>query len=96
MKYLFIFSLIFTLIARKDDGYLRGEVEPSQDGKTYFGVIDNNGGNCGPLLLDAKAWELPLGEVSEVEPGEHIIHCGSSISFVIPKGVVFQFDYWGP
>ena len=96
MKYLFITLLSLTLIACVDDGYLRGHVEPSQDGETYFGVIDNNGGKCGPILVDGKAWEVPLGEVAQIESGEHIIHCGISISFVIPNGVVFKFDYWGP
>lgn len=96
MKYIFIILVSLTLIACGDDGSLRGQVEPSQDGKTYFGVIDNNGGKCGLLLLDGKPWELPLGEVAEIKPGEHIIHCGASISFVVPKGVVFKFDYWGP
>ncbi|NKC20211.1 hypothetical protein CWC29_015520 [Pseudoalteromonas sp. S4498] len=80
MKYLFIVSLIFALIACKGDGYLRGEVEPSQDGNTYFGVIDNNGGNCGPLLLDGKAWELPLGEVSEIESGCNSTQFSTAIS----------------
>tara|TARA_Y100000588_G_C13536116_1_gene619941 strand:+ start:221 stop:532 length:312 start_codon:yes stop_codon:yes gene_type:complete len=96
MKYLFTILLSLTLIACSDDEYLRGQVESSLDGKTYFGVIDNNGGKCGPLLLDGKPWELLLGEVAEIVPGEHIIHCGASISFVVPKGVVFKFDYWGP
>jgi len=96
MKYLFLIFLNLTLIACSNDGHLRGQVEPSSDGNTYFGVIDNNGGECGPLLLDGKHWELAVGEVAEIDPGVHTIHCGASISFVVPKGVVFKFDYWGP
>ncbi|WP_425640781.1 hypothetical protein ACPUEK_11055 [Marinomonas gallaica] len=96
MKYKILTFLSLILIACSDDGYLRGQVEPSHDGKTYFGVIDNNGGNCGALLLDRKAWDLPLGEVAEIQPGEHIINCGAPISFFIPEGVIFKFDYWGP
>lgn len=83
-------------MACNGDNYLRGEVKPSTNGKTYFGVIDDNGGECGPLLLDGKPWSLALGEITEIEAGEHTIHCGVSISFTVPEGVIFKFDYWGP
>lgn len=79
-----------------DDGYLRGDVSPSPDGKSYFGVIDDNGGRCGPIKVDGKDWALPMGQVSVIEPGNHTIECGADMSFTIPSGVVFKFDYWGP
>ncbi len=78
------------------DGHLRGAVSESTDGKTYFGVIDDNGGGCGPIRLDGEEWPLPTGEVAEISPGRHTIACGGEISFDIPEGVVFLFDYWGP
>jgi hypothetical protein len=86
----------FSLISCGDDGHLRGAVEPSEDSKTYFGVIDDNGDQCGPLLLDGKPWKMPPGEVAPIEPGTHEIKCGTSITFTIPEGVVYKFDYWGP
>jgi len=49
-------------------------VEASKDGKTYFGVIDNNGGQCGPLLLDGELWPKAIGDVAPIEPGYHEIH----------------------
>ncbi len=79
-----------------DDGHLRGAVTPSEDGKTYFGVIDDNGGHCGPIMLDGREWTRPIGEVAEIPPGRHTISCGAEISFDVPDGVVFLFDYWGP
>lgn len=78
------------------DGHLRGAVTKSPDGKTYFGVLDDNGGKCGPLKVDGVAWSHPIGEVVEVQPGRHTISCPAEISFEIPLGVIFQFDYWGP
>ncbi|KZN43271.1 hypothetical protein N474_22895 [Pseudoalteromonas luteoviolacea CPMOR-2] len=96
MKYLLIILLSFSLVACIGDEHLRGQVEPSQDGKTYFGIVDDNGGRCGSLLFDGKPWDLPLSEVVEIEAGEHTIYCGASISFIVPEGVVFKFDYWGP
>ena len=96
MKKITIILFCFLLQSCTDDGHLRGIVEPSKDGKTYFGVIDDNGGQCGPLLLDGKPWKTPIGEIAPIEPGEHEIHCGASISFTIPEGVIYKFDYWGP
>jgi hypothetical protein len=84
-----------TLVGCSDD-HLRGTVVPSEDGKTYLAVIDDNGGNCGPMLLDGKPWPHKIGEPGLVSPGRHRIECGGWIEFDIPKGVVFKFDYWGP
>jgi len=94
--------LVLTLcaIAGCGDGYLRGSVTKSQDGKTYFGVTDDNGGSCEPLMIDGAVWRHPIGEVAPIQSGEHTISCGveagSEISFTVPQGVVFKFDYWGP
>ena len=96
MKIIPVFLLFLFLQSCGDDGHLRGAIEPSKDGKTYFGIIDDNGGQCGPLLLDGKPWKLPLGEIAPIEPGEQEIQCGGSISFIIPEGVIYKFDYWGP
>ncbi|WP_032096124.1 MULTISPECIES: hypothetical protein [unclassified Alteromonas] len=88
--------LIFYFAGYADDGFLRGNVKPSEDGLTYFGVLDDNGGHYGQLLLDGQRWELTLGKVALIEPGEHILQCGASITFTIPEGIVYKFDYWGP
>ncbi len=79
-----------------DDGYLRGSVSDSPDGATYLAVVDDNGGKCGPIRVDGIVWPHKLGEPGRVSPGHHTIECGGKISFEIPKGVVFRFDYWGP
>ena len=96
MKRISIIFICYILQACADDGHLRAEEEASKDGRTYFGVIDNNGGQCGPLLLDGEPWSKAIGEVALIEPGYHEIHCGASIGFTVPKGVVYKFDYWGP
>jgi hypothetical protein len=75
---------------------LRGSFEASHDGKTYLAVIDDNGGHCGPIRLDGKAWPHPIGKAGYIDPGHHTISCGGEIEFEIPSGVVFKFDYWGP
>ena len=79
-----------------DDGYLRGSVSPSEDGKTYLSIIDNNGGQCGPIYVDGKVWPHKISKEALIAPGTHTIECGTKIEFEIPKGVLFKFDYWGP
>ena len=78
------------------DGHLRGAVTRSSDGQTYFAVVDDNGGQCGPIKVDGRVWSHAIGEVAPIEPGSHTIECGGEIAFIIPQGVVFRFDYWGP
>jgi len=75
---------------------LRGLSSPSQDGKTYLAVMDENGGRCGPIKVDGKVWPYSVGQAGRIEPGRHTIECGGNIQFDIPQGVVFKFDYWGP
>lgn len=87
---------IVVAIAGCDDGYLRGDVSKSPDGKTYFAVIDDNGGQCGPMKFDGSVWHHAIGEIAEVKPGRHTLECGTPISLEVPSGVIFKFDYWGP
>lgn len=92
-------SSLLLLIGCKGDGYLRGEVRPSDDGKTYFAVLDDAGGNCGSIYINDIKWPQPIDEYREVKPGNYSIKCGvddSGILFEIPAGVKFGFDYWGP
>jgi hypothetical protein len=79
-----------------DDGHLRGSVKKSSDGKTYLVVADDNGAQCRPLKVDGKIWPHKLNEQGPIQPGDHTIECGGKISFNIPAGVIFTFDYWGP
>ncbi len=78
------------------DGHLRGQVSLSDDGKTYFAVLKDNGKHCHPIKLDGEVWGYGLGEVAEVPPGVHTIQACIEIEFDIPAGTVFEFDYWGP
>ncbi len=78
------------------EGDLRGQFKASPDGKTYLAVLDDNGGQCGPLKVDGKLWAHPIGEVARINPGHHTISCGAELEFDIPQGVVYKFDYWGP
>jgi hypothetical protein len=96
MKFFFILNLF---LFSCNDQYLRGNVKNSNDGKTYFGFLDDNGGACKPLYFDKIVWKKKIGEVVLTNPGLHSVGCGDHkvlISFEIPKAVVFHFDYWGP
>jgi hypothetical protein len=75
---------------------LRGSFKASQDGNTYLVVVDDNGGQCGPLKVDGRFWPQPIGQAGRIEPGHHTIECGEQVDFDIRPGVVFKFDYWGP
>lgn len=89
--------LAFLLGCGSGDGYLRGSVTPSPDGKTYLAVVDDTGGvACRTILVDGETWTHSLGEPGEVQPGLHTIECGGKMQFTVPEGVVFNFDYWGP
>lgn len=94
---LYIFIVIAALsVVACSDGYLRGSVEKSNDGKTYLSVVDDNGGKCGPIIIDGKIWPYKIGEAGAISPGHHKIECGGWVEFEIPSGVIFHFDYWGP
>ena len=75
---------------------LRGHIVPSPDGKTYLAILDDNGGHCGPLLVDGRRWSHAIGSPGPVAPGRHRIECGTDIEVVIASGTTFNFDYWGP
>ncbi len=91
-----LFSFVFVLSLSGCGNPVRGAVSASPDGKTYFGVLNDNGGKCGPLKVDGVVWPHPIGEVVEFRPGRHTISCPADISFDVPSGVVFKFNYWGP
>ena len=80
------------------DGDLRGSVSDSVDGKTYLAIMDDNGGLCGPMIVDGEVWPHAIGQPGPVEPGRHTLGCGSpdGMSLAIPAGKLFEFDYWGP
>jgi hypothetical protein len=67
---------------------------PSTDGKTYLVVDGDNGGACGPILVDGKQWPSPLHVAGAIEPGLHTIECGDKIKFKIKAGTTFHFDDW--
>ena len=96
MQIAIILAMGVTSLMGCGDKYLRGKVEKSSDGKTYLAIVDDNGGQCGPLKVDGKIWPYKINEPGPISPGEHTIECGGSISFIIPAGAVFNFDYWGP
>ena len=79
-----------------DDGILRGYLEKSSDGETYLVIEDDNGGACGPILVDSKEWPHAIGEPGLIGAGIHRIECGGEMEFSIESGAVFHFDYWGP
>jgi len=92
-----IATVVFMISAAAcDDGYLRGHVETTSDGKTYLAIEDDNGGKCDPILVDSKIWPYKIGEAGLINPGPHKIECGGWLTFEIPQGVIFHFDYWGP
>ncbi len=88
--------MILGIVTCSGDAYLRGKVEPSNDGLTYLMIADDGNGTCKSVLLDGKVWPYKTGEVGKVSPGIHKIDCNGIIEFDIPEGVVFKFDYWGP
>lgn len=95
MRLLCTLIVILLLAGCGDDGHLRGHLTDSPDGKTYLAIADDHNG-C-PIKVDGQDWDAPVGTPKSISPGEHVIECyGGKISFVIPEGVVFNFDYWGP
>jgi len=59
-------------------------------------VEDDNGGGCGPILVDGKPWPHAIGVAGPIAPDKHSIECGNDIQFAIRPGTIFRFDYWGP
>lgn len=75
---------------------LRGYSDPSRDGRTFLVVDDDNGGHCGPILVDGQRWPHRIHALGAIAPGDHVIACGGQIQFRISRGSTFHFDYWGP
>jgi hypothetical protein len=80
---------------------LRGKWSKSRDGNTYL-VVDHLAGfgNCEKIWVDSKVWSYREAEAGRVRPGNHTIACDgksrADISFSIPAGVIYHFNYWGP
>jgi hypothetical protein len=88
--------LAIVLGACSGDGDLRGESTPSPDGGTYLIIDDDNGGMCGPLTVDGKQWPHRIGQPGPVDPGTHVIACGTEIQVQVDSGQTYRFDYGGP
>lgn len=88
--------ILFAAGCGKGHSDLRGRIEPSRDGKTYLAILDDNGGQCGPMLVDGTKWRYAIGKVGPIAPGRHRIECGTDIEIDIAPGTTFSFDYWGP
>jgi hypothetical protein len=76
---------------------LRGWWRYTSDGKTYL-IISNSEGkspeiNC---TLDGHPSPLEFGEKVEITPGSHELGCPMNVGFIVPAGVEYHFDYWGP
>jgi hypothetical protein len=98
-SFAFLTVAIMGLGAGCSSGDLRGKAIKSADGATYLVVDDDNGGGCGPILVDGEVWPAAIHEPGPIEPGVHTIDCGpggSGIEFEIFAGTTFHFDYWGP
>jgi hypothetical protein len=81
--------LSFVVLAGCDGGQLRGSVAPSEDGRTYLAIVDDNGASCDSLLLDGEPWAYKIGEPGLVAPGWHRIECDGG-------GVSSSSTIWGP
>jgi hypothetical protein len=75
---------------------LRGSSTPSPDGRTYLVIADDNGGQCGPLTVDGAPWPHAVGVPGAIEPGDHLVACGSEVAVRVDSGRTFRLDYWGP
>ena len=62
MKTLFYpLALLIILFGCDTNGVLRGKELKSFDGLTYLVVENNNGGECGPILVDGSPWLSKIG-----------------------------------
>ena len=94
-------SLLLTTFAGCENRDLRGKWVRSSDGKTYLVVDHDNGGACGPMIVDGREWPHAIHSPGQIEAGIHKISCGDLgpnyfIEFEIKPGTTFYFDYWGP
>lgn len=93
-----VFTIAITVLLTGCElgGDVHGTAKPSRDGKTYLVVMDDNGGGCGPILVDGKKWKYRINEAGPIAPGVHTIKCGGDIQFEVTAGTTYHFDYWGP
>ena len=96
MRFLIVLSPIGVAICACASEPLRGSATQSADGRTYLVVADDNGGACGPILLDGTQWAFAIDSAGPVTPGVHRIACGSEVEFSVDSGTTFRFNYWGP
>ncbi len=97
VAYVLVFAIPQLLSKDTDAAYeLRGRYKASEDGKTYLVIEDNNGGKCGPLIVDGNKWAHGLNQKGEVQPGNHSIECGAANGIFVKEGTIYYFDYWGP
>ncbi|WP_115717313.1 hypothetical protein [Gallaecimonas mangrovi] len=73
-----------------------GNLSFSEDNNTYLLVTDANEGRCKPLLFDGSPWVHGFGERVAITPGKHVLSCGTTVTFNVPKGTVFHFKHWQP
>jgi len=66
MRVVFAYIFVFFLW-NCGDGILRGREVKSTDSKPYLVVEDDNGGGCGPILVDGQIWEYEIGEAGEID-----------------------------
>lgn len=94
-------TLVVLQVAGCGGSNLRGKWSKSKDGNTYL-VVDRLAGfgGCEKIWVDSKAWSYREGETGRIDPGNHTIACNgesrADISFSIPQGVIYHFNYWGP
>lgn len=77
---------------------LRGWWKPSDDGKTYLVVEDDDSGRSADsrCTLDGRPWPHPVGQRGDIERGKHELGCPAKIGFAVKAGDEYHFDYWGP
>jgi len=87
--------LFISIIGCGASDQFRGHLTESPDGRTYLAIVDDNNG-C-DIKVDGQPWRAALGAAQPIQSGKHIIECrDGKIHFIVPEGVVFNFDYWGP
>ena len=98
LSWLWAVAVSITISVGCSDGELRGKSVPSTDGGTYLVIDDDNGGECGPMIVDGREWKHEIHSPGPIEAGAHQVSCGEGgeTGFTIRPGTTFHFDYWGP
>lgn len=64
------------------------------DDRPYFEVFDGPGRACDVVKFDGVAWSHPNGVAIAISEGKHQFQCGGDvITFAIPKGMIYKFDF---